>query len=107
MNLNTFQALAEPNRLQIIELLRTSPRSVNEISSMLHFGQPKTSKHLRVLADSGLVLKQTVAQQRIYSINTKPMQELEDWAAKMAKVWDARFNRLDKILAKEKTKHGK
>src|SRR5436190_17192527 len=101
MNPNTFQALAEPNRLAIVELLRKSPRSVNEISSILKFDQPKTSKHLRVLADSGLVSKQTVAQKRIYQINTKPIRELEDWAHKITMMWGSRFDRLDKILAKE------
>ena len=107
MNLNTFQALAEPNRLEIIELLQKGPRPVNEISRLLKFGQPKTSKHLRVLADSGLVSKQTVAQQRIYSLSPAPLKELEAWIEKYRFIWETRFDRLDKVLAKEKLKNGK
>ncbi len=102
MNPNTFQALAEPNRLQIVELLRQGPRPVSEISSLLKFDQPKTSKHLRVLADSGLVSKQTVAQQRVYSLSPRPLKELDIWIQKYRFIWEERFDRLDRLLAKEK-----
>ena len=106
MNPNTFSALAEPNRLNIVELLRNGPRPVSEISERLKLNQPQTSKHLRVLADSGLVSKQTVAQQRIYSLSPKPLKDLDSWIAKYRFIWEQRFDKLDKLLAKEK-KHGK
>ena len=102
MNLDTFNALAEPNRLQIVELLRSGPRPVGEISDRLHMNQPQTSKHLRVLADSGLVSKQTFKQQRIYSLSPRRLKELDTWIEKYRFIWEERFDRLDKLLKKEK-----
>ena len=61
----TLTALAEPNRLRIVELLRDRPRPVVEIAKRLRLRQPQVSKHLRVLSDAGLVDVRPVAQQRI------------------------------------------
>ena len=73
--LETFVALAEPNRLRIVELLRTGPRPVGEIGGRLHLQQPKVSKHLRVLKDAGLVSAQVRAQQRVYGLRPEPLRE--------------------------------
>ena len=74
MNAATLSALAEPNRLRIVELLRDKPRSVNEIATRLALRQPQVSKHLRVLNSAGLVRARPVAQQRIYQLQPKPFR---------------------------------
>lgn len=93
-----LSALAEPNRLNIVELLHGGPRSVNEIVEQLQIPQPQVSKHLRVLSEAGLVEVQQVAQRRIYKLRAQPFQELENWLASFRQIWEARFDRLDIYL---------
>ena len=98
--IETLTALAEPNRLRIVELLRTGPRPVGEIGSRLRLQQPQVSKHLRVLKDAGLVEMKPVAQQRLYELRPEPLRALETWLEKFREVMDARFDRLDAYLEK-------
>jgi DNA-binding transcriptional ArsR family regulator len=97
--LQTFGALAEPNRYRIVELLRTGARSVNEIGDRLELSQPLVSKHLRVLKEVGLVDVEPRARQRVYQLRAKPLRELHDWLERYRKIWDARFEALDTLLA--------
>ena len=101
---NTLSALAEPNRLQIIELLRRRPLAVGEIAVRLRLRQPQVSKHLRVLSDAGLVEVHPVAQQRIYSLHAEPFNELDAWLERYRRTVDERFDRLDDILREQKAK---
>ncbi|HEV1998467.1 MAG TPA: metalloregulator ArsR/SmtB family transcription factor, partial [Candidatus Dormibacteraeota bacterium] len=73
----TLTALAEPNRFQIVELLRGGPRPVGAIAEELRLRQPQASKHLRVLSEAGLVEVQAVAQQRIYRLRPERFKELD------------------------------
>jgi len=99
MNANaTFSALAEPNRLQIVELLRHRPLPVGQIADRLRLGQPQVSKHLRVLSEAGLVQARPVAQQRIYALRAEPLKELDDWLEKYRRTWGERFEQLDDVL---------
>lgn len=91
-------ALAEPNRLHIVELLRDGPRSVGEIAERLGLHQPQVSKHLRVLSNAGVVEAHPVAQQRIYRLRPEPFHELDAWLESYRHIWDARFDRLDAYL---------
>jgi DNA-binding transcriptional ArsR family regulator len=95
MNPTTFSALAEPHRLQIVELLRDGPQPVGEIVKRLHLKQPQVSKHLRVLADAGLVEVHPFAQQRIYKLQPKPLKELDRWLQSYRQLWEEPFDRLD------------
>jgi DNA-binding transcriptional ArsR family regulator len=94
----TIKALAEPNRLHIVELLRDSPRSVNEIVERLRLRQPLVSKHLRVLSQAGLVKARTSAQQRIYQLEARPFEELDAWLDTFANVWSDRLDTFDDYL---------
>ena len=96
--LTTLGALAEPNRLHIVELLRDGPRSVGDIADQLGLRQPQVSKHLRVLSNAGFVEVHPVAQQRIYQLRLQPFQELDAWLASYRYIWDARFYRLEAYL---------
>lgn len=101
MNPTTFSALAEPHRLHIVELLRDKPRPVGELVDRLHINQPQVSKHLRVLADAGIVEAKPLAQKRFYELQPKPFEELEHWISSYRKIWNERFDRLDKVLKNE------
>jgi len=94
----TLSALAEPNRLAIVGLLRRKPLSVGEITARLGLRQPQVSKHLRVLSEAGLVEAHPVAQQRIYSLRAQPLKELDEWLEPYRRTWDERFDQLDDVL---------
>jgi DNA-binding transcriptional ArsR family regulator len=96
--LTTLGALAEPNRLHIVELLRDGPRPVGEIAERLGIRQPQVSKHLRVLSNAGVVEAHPVAQQRIYQLRAQPFHELDAWLESYRHIWDARFDRLEAYL---------
>ena len=96
--LETFRALAEPNRLQIVELLLGGPRPVGDMVDQLGLRQPQVSKHLRVLSNAGLVNVRVDAQRRIYALRPAPLQELEVWLERYRRIWEGNFQRLDALL---------
>ncbi|WP_442602370.1 ArsR/SmtB family transcription factor [Paenibacillus sp. KN14-4R] len=93
-----MHALAEPNRLRIVELLREKPYSVGEIAEKLGLRQPQTSKHLQVLCEAGIVQVQPVANQRIYKLCPQPFEEMDVWLASFRRLWEERFDRLEQYL---------
>jgi DNA-binding transcriptional ArsR family regulator len=95
----TFAALAEPNRFRIVELLRSGPRSVNDIGERLELNQPQVSKHLRVLKTAGLVDVEPRAQQRLYELSAQPLRDLHHWLERYRQIWDARFEELDELIS--------
>lgn len=102
--IETFAALAEPNRLRIVELLRSGPRPVNDIGERLRLNQPQVSKHLRVLKEAGLVDVQPRAQQRLYELRAQPLRQLEEWLQRYRQLWEARFEELDGVIEDLKVK---
>lgn len=96
--IETLVALAEPNRLRIVELLRAGPLAVGTIGDRLEMSQPQVSKHLRVLKDAGLVLAEAQAQQRLYELRPEPFRDLYAWCEGYRKLWDERFDQLDEVL---------
>jgi len=98
MNMTTLSALAEPNRLQMVELLRNGPLTVGEIANQLHIRQPQASKHLKVLSDSGIVEVRPEANRRIYRLRPEPFQEIDEWLESFLTMWEDRFERMDKYL---------
>jgi DNA-binding transcriptional ArsR family regulator len=103
----TLRALAEPNRLHIVELLRDGPRPVGDMVDRLHLRQPQVSKHLRVLSEAGLVDVRVDAQRRIYALRPAPLQELEVWLERYRCIWESNFQRLDDLLDELKTEERK
>ena len=103
-----FRALAEPSRLQIVDLLLKGPLSVGEVVDQLGIRQPQASKHLHVLAESGLVEVHPDAQRRIYTLRAQPLQELDLWLQRYRRLWEEQFERLDAVLealqAKQKSR---
>jgi DNA-binding transcriptional ArsR family regulator len=94
----TLSALAEPNRLRIVELLGSGPRPVAQICRRTRLGQPQASKHLRVLRDVGLVQVEPRGQQRFYALRAAPLRELDAWLERFRAIWGERFDQLDKLL---------
>jgi DNA-binding transcriptional ArsR family regulator len=103
----TLRALAEPNRFQIVELLRDRPRPVGDLVNRLGLRQPQVSKHLRVLSQAGLVDVRVDAQRRIYALRPAPLQELGVWVERYRRLWEGNFERMDTLLDELKTKGNK
>ncbi|HEY7124346.1 MAG TPA: metalloregulator ArsR/SmtB family transcription factor [Ktedonobacterales bacterium] len=100
-------ALAEPNRLHIVELLRDGPLTVGEIAERLALHQPQVSKHLRVLGEAGFVRVHPLANRRIYQLQAQPFQELDSWLETFKHVWETRLDALDDYLKKLKEDQSK
>lgn len=100
----TLAALAEPNRLHIVELLRDGPLPVGDIVDHLRLHQPQVSKHLRILSDAGIVEVHPDAQRRIYKLRPDPFRELEKWTRSYTQALEERYSRLDQHLEHMKKK---
>ncbi len=99
MNAATLSALAEPNRLNIVELLRDGGAlTLGEIADRLGLRLPQSSKHLKVLADAGLVVVQAAANRRIFRLRKERFAELDRWAQSFLEVKEEQFDRLDALL---------
>jgi DNA-binding transcriptional ArsR family regulator len=98
LDLGMLSALAEPNRLRIVELLRDGPQPVGEIAERLSLLQPQTSRHLRILAEAGIVSAERQAQSRVYHLLPAQFRSLQTWLESFAQVWTSRFDRLDTLL---------
>ena len=96
----TFQALADPTRRRILDLLREKPRLVGELADLLSISQPGVSKQLRVLREVGLVQVRRDAQRRWYELRLEPLMEVDTWLEAYRQLWDARLERLDTYLSK-------
>jgi len=101
--MDTFSALADPTRRNIVELLAMNGElSTTDISHNFHFSQPAISQHLKILREAKIVEMEKRAQKHVYKINRRKLQEIEKWAQSMTKVWNASFDRLEKVLQKQK-----
>lgn len=102
---DAFNAVAEPRRRQILDVLAAGERSVNDLVDRLGLAQPLVSKHLRVLREVGLVGVRDRGRQRLYSINGQPLKPIHDWVKNYERSWSQRFDRLDVVLEElKKTK---
>ncbi|MBY9078500.1 winged helix-turn-helix transcriptional regulator [Paenibacillus sp. HN-1] len=98
MDITTLSALAEPNRMNIVQLLRDGPLAVGEIAERLGLRQPQASKHLKVLSDSGIVEVRIDANRRIYTLRAEPFQAMDDWVQSFRHIMEERFDNLDNYL---------
>jgi DNA-binding transcriptional ArsR family regulator len=90
-----FNAIAEPQRRDILVLLRAGERPVTELAHALGITQPGTSKHLRVLRQVGLVRDRKAGKQRLYSISAEGLRPVHEWTGGFAQFWNGSFERLD------------
>jgi DNA-binding transcriptional ArsR family regulator len=104
MTPDTLAALGEPNRFRIVELLRTGPRSVNDIRGRLGLRQSQVSQHLTVLKAVGLVEVEPRAQQRLYRLRAQPVKQLHKWLDRYRCIWEERFEQLDELVEEIKRK---
>src|SRR3954467_14751686 len=95
---DAFNAVAEPRRRQILDLLAQGERPVNDLVELLGLAQPQVSKHLRVLREVDLVHVRDEGRQRMYRLNGVPLKPIHDWLRRYEQSWNERFDLMDGVL---------
>jgi DNA-binding transcriptional ArsR family regulator len=101
---DAFNAVAEPRRREILDVLAGGERPVNDLVRELALAQPQVSKHLRVLREVGAVEVRGDGRQRLYRLNGHALKPIHDWVKAYERSWDERFARLDIVLEDLKQK---
>jgi DNA-binding transcriptional ArsR family regulator len=101
---DTFNAVAEPRRRAILDLLVGGERPVNELVRELGLAQPQVSKHLRVLREVGAVDVREHGRQRLYRLNGRALKPIHDWVKEYEQTWTERFELIDVVLEELKEK---
>lgn len=99
---DAFNAVAEPRRRQILDLLAAGELPVNDLAVALGMAQPGVSKHLRVLREVGLVRVRDDGRQRLYRLDGRPLKSIFEWVRTYERTWSERFDLLDGVLAELK-----
>lgn len=101
---DAFNAVAEPQRRDILDVLAAGERPVNDLVGVLELAQPQVSKHLRVLREVGVVEARDQGRQRIYRVNGRALKPIHDWVKGYERLWSGRFEQLDVVLEDLKEK---
>jgi DNA-binding transcriptional ArsR family regulator len=96
--MDTFIALADPTRRQIIESLAAGETSFGTLADQFEMSRPAVSQHLKVLRDAGIVTSRADAQRRIYRLNDDGLDEVDAWLGKVQKYWSQKLDKLEQIL---------
>jgi DNA-binding transcriptional ArsR family regulator len=103
---DAFNAVAEPRRRAILEVLAAGERPVNDLVSALGLAQPQVSKHLRVLREVGLVDVRSDGRRRMYRLDGRSLKPIHDWVRTFEETWTQRFEQLDAVLEELKDEEG-
>jgi len=101
---DAFNAVAEPRRRQILDVLAGGERPVNDLVHALGFSQPQVSKHLRVLREVGAVAVRDDGRRRLYRLNGPALKPIHDWVKEYEQTWTDRFELMDDVLEELKEK---
>lgn len=95
---DAFNAVAEPRRREILDVLTGGERPVNELVDLLGLAQPHVSRHLRVLREVGAVEVRDEGRQRLYRLNPHALKPIHDWVSSYQHLWSERFELLADVL---------
>ena len=95
---DAFNAVAEPQRRRILDLLANGELAVNELVARLGLTQPQVSKHLRVLREVGAVAVRDDGRRRLYRLNGAALKPIHDWVKAYERTWQERFEAMDVVI---------
>ncbi|MCL4272653.1 MAG: winged helix-turn-helix domain-containing protein [Anaerolineales bacterium] len=98
MRRDVFQAIADPNRRAILSLLAEKRMTLNGVAENFRISRPAVSKHIKILRECGLVVVIPQGRERYVEARFDRLGEVSDWIEKYRQVWEAKFDRLDKVL---------
>lgn len=96
---DVFQAIADPTRRAILLLLASQAMTPNAIAEEFHSSRQAVSKHIQILTECDLVKQKQKGREIYYHIQTNKIKEIDKWIEKFKKIWETRFNQLDKVLS--------
>ena len=99
MRRDIFQAIADPTRRAIITLIAIQAMTPNAIAEHFDTSRQAVSKHLRILTECELIKQEQKGREIYYQLEIDKMKEIDQWLAQFRKIWEARFNQLDNLLA--------
>lgn len=102
MRRDVFQALADPTRRAILLLLASQAMTPNAIAEEFHTSRQAVSKHIQMLTECELVKQEHQGREIYYSLEIDKMKEIDKWLEQFKKIWETKFNQLDKVLNKLK-----
>lgn len=94
-----FQAIADPTRRAIMALIAIQAMTPNALAEHFHTSRQAVSKHIKILTECDLVRQQQQGREIYYSLEIEKMKEIDKWLNQFRKIWEARFNQLDKVLS--------
>src|SRR5687768_4522487 len=98
MRRDVFQAIADPTRRAIIGLIALQAMTPNAVAEHFDSSRQAISKHLQILTECQLVKQEQTGREILYHLNPEPMKEVADFIEPFRKMWDTKFNQLDKVL---------
>lgn len=98
MRRDVFQAIADPNRRAILDLLAQESLTLNGIAEHFSISRPAISKHIKILVECGLVEIRQHGRERYCEARLDKLNEVTDWVSRYQQIWEERFNRLDELL---------
>ena len=108
MRRDVFQAIADPTRRDIISLVARNSMTQNDVASSFDVSRQAISKHIKILMECGILVIDQQGRERYYSLQPKKLAQVADWIEPFRTMWEDKFNRLDDVLMKLKSKkHGK
>jgi DNA-binding transcriptional ArsR family regulator len=104
MQLDVFQALADPTRRRIVEVLRAGEQQVGDVVEKAGIHQSGVSRHLRILSESGFVSMRPDGPRRLYALKPEPFRELEAWLTQYRTLWEGRLDRFGAALEQKQAR---
>lgn len=107
MRRDVFQAIADPTRRDIINLIAYKPLNLNSIADNFEVSRPAISQHIKILTECGLVVIKKQGRERYCEVELQQLNDVADWIEKFRQLWDKRFSKLDNLLEELKKKQDK
>lgn len=107
MRRDVFQAIADPTRREIINLLAHQQMNLNAVADNFEISRPAISKHIKILTECGLLIINQQGRERYCQANLAQLKEVQDWTSQFSLFWDAKLDALNAFLAKDKKKKKK
>jgi len=104
MRRDVFQAIADPTRREILNLVAYNPLNLNAIAENFDVSRPAISQHIKILVECGIISIKQNGRERVCYVEPKPLKAVAEWAEQYRKLWSDRFEVLDDILIEMKTK---
>jgi len=101
---DVFQAIADPTRRDIINLVSANPMNLNSIAQNFDVSRPAISQHIKILVECGLIEITQQGRERYCKARLEPLEGVADWVEKYRRSWQKKHDRLDKLLGKMKNK---